>query len=60
MWNLNNSTNEITYKTETDSQTQKINLLLPKGNAGRDKLGVWDLQMHTTMHKIDKQHGFTV
>ena len=32
MWNLkkNNDTNELTYKTETDAQ--KTNLLLPKGN----------------------------
>ena len=27
---------------------------------GRDKLGVWDQQIQTTVHKIDKQHGFTV
>ena len=31
MWNLKNSTNELTYKTETNSQTQKTNLWLPKG-----------------------------
>ena len=31
-------TNELIYKTETDSQTLKTNLWLPKGN----KLGVWD------------------
>ena len=31
------------YKTETDSQTLKTNLWLPKGKGrGRDKLGVWD------------------
>ena len=24
-----------------------------------DKLGVWDLQIHTTIYKIDKQQGFT-
>ena len=29
-------------KTETDSQTEKTSLLLPKGEGGRDKLGVWD------------------
>ena len=43
MWNLKNSTNELIYKTETDSpqtdsQTQKVNMQLPK----RDKLGIWD------------------
>ena len=31
MWNLKNNTNEFIYKTETDSQTQKTNLWLPKG-----------------------------
>ena len=43
MWNLKNDTNELTYKTETDSQTQKTNLWLSKGKGRRrDKLGVWD------------------
>ena len=44
MWNLKkkNDTNELIYKTETDSQIQKANLRLPKGKRGRDKLGVWD------------------
>ena len=37
-----NDTNELTYKTETDSQTQKINLWLPKGRGGSDRLGVED------------------
>ena len=33
MWNLKskNDTNELIYKTETDSQTYKTNLWLPKG-----------------------------
>ena len=30
IWNLKNDTNELIYKTETDSQTAKINLWLPK------------------------------
>ena len=42
-----NDTNELIYKTETDSQTSKTNLWLPKGKGwggggGQDKLGVWD------------------
>ena len=43
MWNLKrNHTNEITYKTGTDSQTYRMNLLLlgASGGQGRDKLGV--------------------
>ena len=32
MWNLKkNDTNELIYKTEIDSQTQKTNLWLSKG-----------------------------
>ena len=31
MCNLKNNTNELIYKTETDSQAQKTDLLLPKG-----------------------------
>ena len=43
MWNLKNDTNELIYKRETDSQTQKTNIWLPKGRGGgRDKLGGWD------------------
>ena len=40
MWNLKKSyANELIYKTEIDSQTQKTNLWLPKGkDGGRDKL----------------------
>jgi len=33
LWNLKYDTNELIYKTETDSQ--KINLWLPKGKASR-------------------------
>ena len=43
IWNLKYDTNELICKTETDSQTEKTNLWLPKGKGeGRDKLGVWD------------------
>ena len=34
MWNLKYDTNEFIYKTETDSQTQKTNLWLPKWKGG--------------------------
>ena len=42
MWNLKYDTNELVYKTETYSQTQKANLSLPKGKRGRDKLEICD------------------
>ena len=42
MWNLENDANELIYKTETDSQTQKTSLWLPKGKQGKDKLRVLD------------------
>ena len=61
MWNLKYDTNELIYETETDSETQKTNLWLPKGKGdGRDKLGVWDQQIYTVVNKIDKQQGPTV
>ena len=31
MWNLKYDTNELTYETETDSQTQRTDLSLPRG-----------------------------
>ena len=34
MWNLKHSTNEPTYKAETDSQTQGTDLRLPKRERG--------------------------
>ena len=37
-----NTTNKLIYKTETDSQTKKTNLYLPKGKEVRDRLRVWD------------------
>ena len=41
MWNLKYDTNELIYKTETDSQTEN-KLIIAKGKRGRDKLGGWD------------------
>ena len=39
-----NDTNELIYKTETDSQISKTNSWLPKRKCGvgRDKSGAWD------------------
>ena len=35
MWDPKYETNEFIYKTETDAQTEKINLWLPKGKGSR-------------------------
>ena len=37
MWNLKKDTNELIYKTETDSQTLKRNLQLPNGKDGGER-----------------------
>ena len=34
VWNLNHDTNELTYETETDSQTQRSELWLPRRKSG--------------------------
>ena len=44
MWNLKYSTNEPMYKTETDSQTERIDLWVTRRGTGwkeKDGLGVW-------------------
>ena len=38
---LKNDTHELIYKTETDSQTSKTNLWLPKGTGGWGAGGRW-------------------
>ena len=49
-----NNTNEFICKTETDLQTLKIISWLPKGKDGwKDKLGVWDKDIHTNICKVD-------
>ena len=60
MLNVKNDTNELIYKTETDLQTQKTKLWLPKGKGERSKLGVWYQQIQTTIYNTDKQQGHTV
>ena len=40
MWKSKNSTNELIYKTETDSQTGNT-VIITKGEGKRDKLGTW-------------------
>ena len=60
MWNCKNNTNELIYKTETDSQTQKTYGSHRGKGGGRNTLGFQDLQIQTTIYKIDKQKGITV
>ena len=51
-----NDTNELRYKTERDSQTQRKNY----GQVGRDNQGVWDKHVHTAVFKMENQQGPTV
>ena len=57
MQNLKYDTNEPIYKTETDSQTQRTDLQLPRRREG---LGVWDQQMQSIIYRMDKEEGPTV
>ena len=55
-----NDTNELIYKIETDSQTLKTNIWLPKGKKSgsrRDALGVWEWQVHTFVYVMDDHWG---
>ena len=53
MWNLKtNDTNELIYKTETDSQPQRRNLWFP---SRRESQGVWDGHVHTAIFKVGNQ-----
>ena len=54
MWNLKYDTNELIYETETDSQTQRTYLWLPRGREwGRDGVGVWGEQMQTITYRME-------
>ena len=58
MWNLKYDANELIYETETDSQTEKTDLWLPRGRGReRDGLGIWAWQMKTITFRVDKQQG---
>ena len=59
---LQNDTNELIYKTEKDSQTSKTNLWLPNKveRWGIDKLGVWDLHIHSTIYIINKDLLYSI
>ena len=50
MWNLKHGTNEAIYRTETDTQTQRSDLWLPRGGEGGEgrlgSLGLADVNYH--------------
>ena len=58
MWHLKENTNKSIYKTERDSQTQKIDLWLPK-RKGEGVNQEYEIKRNK-LHKIDKQQRFTV
>ena len=60
MWNLKYDTNEPIYETETDSQTQRTDLWLPRWRLGEGWIGVWGQQMQTIIYKMDKKQSPTV
>ena len=56
------SLNKFIYKTETDSQTQKTNLWLPKGKdwAREEKIRKSDYHINIIKCKIDDQQRSTI
>ena len=62
MWYLKkkNDTNELIYKTETDSQTYRTNLQLLGGWREGIVKGVWDGHIYMAIFKMDRQQGLTV
>ena len=40
-------------KAELETQKQRTNLWLPRGEGGWDELRDWDRHIYTTMRKID-------
>ena len=43
IWNLKYDTNELIYERETDSQTYRTDLWLPRGRGvGEGRIGIWD------------------
>ena len=56
MWNLKCGTNEPMYRTETDSQTWRADLWLPRQRRREwDGRGVGGWQMRTIAFRMEKQ-----
>ena len=50
-----NETNELIYETEIDSDIENQFMVIKREREWRrDKLGVWDEQIQTTIYKIEK------
>ena len=52
-------TNLFTKQTQTHRH-RKQTYGCQRGKGGRDKLGVWDEEIQTTVYKIVKWQGYTV
>ena len=48
---LKNDTNELIYKTEIPTDIENKHMVTKGERGRRDKLGVWDWQIHTTIYK---------
>ena len=62
MWNLKYDTNKLIYETETDSQTQRTDLWLPRGKGqGGGVDGEFGVSRCKLLYiEMDKQQGPTV
>ena len=62
MWTLKKKSYKWTYLQNRNRPTDKENKHgYQRGKQrGRDKLGAWDWQIHTTLYKTDKQQDPTV
>ena len=52
MQNLKYDTNELIWKTETDSPTLRTDLWVPRGREIEEGLGVWGEQRQTVLYRI--------
>ena len=61
MWNLKYDANEPTCEIQTDHKHRNQTCGCQWGGSwGRDKLGVWDSQMPTSIYRKEKQLSPTV
>ena len=59
-WKLNYGMKELTYKPETDSQTQRTEFRFIKERGwGREGLGVWGQQMQNVVYRMDRKQSQT-